>query len=98
LKLDCLFTVQSLLNERFATLFASGTNLSAAQTLHTLVLTATSDSLDGFWAQIQPFYEPLTPTFQSKVRTLNDSIVSGDVTPADFAEYVKLLAASLLAA
>jgi hypothetical protein len=96
-KLDCHFTLQQLLLHRFNTIVASGTNLSAAQTFHNLALTASNDSFeDGFYAQIKPFYEPLTGTFLSKVKALNDSITAG-ATPADFAAYVKLLAASLLA-
>jgi hypothetical protein len=43
-KLDCLFTLQQLLLERFTTLFASGTNLSAARTFHNLALTADNHS------------------------------------------------------
>jgi len=96
LKADCHFTLQQLLFARFNTLVASGTNLSAAQTFHNLALTA--NNLDeGYWNQMRPFYDPLTPAFLLKTQALNDSIANGDATPANFHEYIKLLA-SLLAA
>lgn len=95
-KSDCLFTLQQLLIERFTTL-ASGTNLSAAQTFHNLALTANNID-DGFYALIKPFYEPLTGTFLSKFRALNESIVAGGMKPSDFNTYIKLLAWSLPAA
>jgi hypothetical protein len=96
LKADCHFSLQQILINQFTTLVASGTNLSAAQTFHNLALTANNID-DGIYAQIKPFYEPLTGTFLSKVQALNDSIVAG-ATPADFMAYIKLLTASLLAA
>jgi len=96
-KIDCIFTLQNLLINRVTTLFASGDNLSAAQAFQNLVLTVTAAGLDGFYAQISQYYEPLTGTFLSKVQALNDLIQSGSATPADFTAYVKLLAASLQA-
>jgi hypothetical protein len=90
-KLDCLFTLKQLLNDRFTKLAVS--NAPAAQTFQSLVLTA--DNIDdGYYSIIKPFYEPVTATFQSKVQALNDSIVGG-TTPANFTEYIKLLVASL---
>jgi hypothetical protein len=96
-KLDCHFSLQQILINQFTTLVASGTNLSAAQTFHSLALTADNNSFDdGFYARIKPFYEPVTSAFLSNVKTLDDSIVAG-ATPANFNEYIKLLTASLLA-
>jgi hypothetical protein len=96
-KIDCLFSLQQLLLHQFNTIVATGTNLSAAQTFHNLAMTADNHSFDdGMWAQLQSFYEPVSSSFLSNVKSLNDSIVAG-ATPADFKSYVKLLAASLLA-
>ena len=96
--INFLFSIQALLNDRFNTIFASGANLPAAQTFQNLVLTASNDSLDsGMYATIKPFYAPLTPTFQLKVKELNDAITDG-MKCENFAMYVKLLAATLLAA
>jgi hypothetical protein len=95
-KIDCIFSLKSQLNYRFTELVASGTNLPAAQKLQSLI--GTADNIDdGFYAEIKPFYEPLTAAFLSSVQTLNDAIVAGSSTPADFNEYIKLLAAALLA-
>ena len=97
-KIDCIFSLQSLLLNRFNTIVASGTNVSAAKSFHNLALTASNHSFDdGLYAQIKPFYEPLTGAFLSKVKALNDAIADG-MKPADFQTYTKLLAASLLAA
>jgi hypothetical protein len=97
-KIDCLFSLQSLLLNRFNTIVASGTNVSAAKSFHNLALTASNHSFDdGLYAQIKPFYEPVTGTFLSKVQALNASIEAG-VSPSDFNAYIKLLTASLLAA
>ena len=97
-KLDCLFSLQNILLHQFNTIVASGTNLSAARTFHNLALTADNHSLDdGIYAQIKGFYEPVTGTFLSKVKAINDSIVAG-MKPSNFNTYIKLLAASLLAA
>ena len=97
LKADCLFTLQQLLLHQFNTIVASGTNLSAARTFHNLALTADNHSFDdGIYAQLQSFYEPVSSSFLSNVKTLNDSIVAG-MKPSDFNAYIKLLAVSLLA-
>jgi hypothetical protein len=93
-KLDCLFSLKQKLNDNFTKLAAS--NAPAAQTFQRLLLAA--DNIDdGFYAQIKPFYDPLTAAFLSKTQALNDSIVSGGATLANFNEYIKLLTASLLA-
>jgi hypothetical protein len=96
-KIDCQYSLQQILMNQFTTLVASG-NETAAQTFHNLALTADNISFDdGFWNQIKSFYEPVSGTFLSKVKAINDSIVAG-APPANFNEYIKLLAASLLAA
>jgi hypothetical protein len=95
-KIDCLVYLKSKLENEFTKLVASGSNLPAAQTIHRLVNTA--DTIDdGLFAQIEPFYEPLTSKFLSTVQTLNNAIVSGNPTPVNLDGYVKLLTAALLA-
>ena len=96
-KLDCLHTLQQLLFHRFNTTLGNGTDVSAAKRFHNLALTASNHSFDdGLYAQIKPFYEPVTGAFLSKVQALNASIEAG-VSPSDFNAYTKLLTASLLA-
>jgi hypothetical protein len=94
-KTDCLAYLKSKLENEFTKLIVSGSNLPATQTIHRLVSTA--DNIDdGFFAQIEPSYEPLTPKFLSTVQTLNNAIVGGSSTPANFDGYVKSLATALL--
>jgi hypothetical protein len=94
-KIDCLVYLKSTLENQFTKLTTGDSpNLPAAQNVQRLVTTAHSID-DGFFAQIKPFYEPITPKFMLLVRNLNDSIINGTATAANFDEYVKLLVTAL---
>ena len=60
----------------------------------TPVLSAENVS-DGYFAKIEPFYEPVSPKFMLMVKVLNESIISGSSSAADFDEYVALLVTAL---
>jgi hypothetical protein len=96
-KLNCLTSLKSQLASTFAVLIsAQSPNVAGAQAVQAIVNTA--DNIDnGFWEQIAPFYDPLTPKFMLAVKTLNEEIISGATTAVDFDAYIKLLAAALQA-
>jgi hypothetical protein len=94
-KIDCLSYLKSTLENQFTKLTTGDTpNLPAAQNVQRLVTTAHGID-DGFFAHIEPFYDPVTPKFMLLVSNLNYSIINGTATAANFDEYVKLLAAAL---
>jgi hypothetical protein len=96
-KLNCLTSLKSQLASTFAVLIgAESSNLTSAQAVQRLVNSADNIS-DGFYAQIAPFYDPLTPKFMLAVKTLNESIISGSTIAPNFDAYIKLLAAALQA-
>jgi len=52
---------------------------------------------DGYFAKIEPFFEPVSPKFILMVKVLNEGIISGSSSVADFDEYVALLVSALTA-
>jgi hypothetical protein len=76
-KIECAHYLTSILANAFTTLTSGPIpDLLAAQRIQRLVSTAEGIS-DGYFAQIEPFYEPITPKFMLTVQTVNDSVISG---------------------
>lgn len=50
---------------------------------------------DGHFARIKPLYEPITPKLMLTVKALNEAIVSGGTSVADFDEYIGVLVEAL---
>jgi len=96
-KIDCLTYLKSTLQIQFTKLTTGDSpNLPAAQNIQRLMGTA-HGIYDGFFAIIEPLFDPVTPKFMLLVRNLNDSIITGTSSPANFDEYVKLLVTALQA-
>jgi hypothetical protein len=94
-KIDCLVYLKSKLANDFTKLTTGDSpNLPAAQNVQRLVGTAENIS-DGYFAIIEPLFDPVTPKFMLLVRNLNHSIITGTSSPANFDEYVKLLVTAL---
>lgn len=88
---DCFNSLKTLLAYTQANLT---TNLPAARKLQSITATAVG-LLDGHYAKLAPFYDPLTPRFMSGVGAVNSAIVSGTATAGTFNDYVGLLVAEL---
>jgi len=87
--------LKSKLNSEFTKLTTGETpNLPAAQKVQRIVLTAENVS-DGYFAKIEPFFEPVSPKFLLMVKVLNEGIISGVTSATDFDEYVSLLVTAL---
>jgi len=94
-KIDCVIYLKSKLESEFTKLTTGETpNLPAAQKVQLIVLTADNVS-DGYFAKIEPFFEPVSPKFMLMVKVLNESIINGNSSAADFDEYVALLVTAL---
>jgi hypothetical protein len=94
-KIDCLVYLKSKLTHEFTKLTTGDIpNLPAAQNIQRIVGTAENIG-DGYFAIIEPLFDPVTPKFMLLVRNLNDSIINGTATAANFDEYVKLLVTAL---
>jgi hypothetical protein len=94
-KIDCLVYLKSKLANEFTKLTTGNTtNLPAAQSVQRLVTTAHGID-DGFFAIIEPLYDPVTPKFLLLVKVLNEGIINGTASAANFDEYVKLLVTEL---
>jgi hypothetical protein len=94
-KIDCLVYLKSTLENQFTKLTTGESpNLPAAQNVQRLIGTAENIS-DGFFAQISPFYEPITPKMMLLVKVLNEGIINGTASAANFDEYVKSLVTAL---
>jgi hypothetical protein len=59
-------------------------------------MTAESIS-DGYFAIIEPLFEPITSKFMLTVRTLNESVISGASPVANFDDYIAALVTALRA-
>jgi hypothetical protein len=96
-KIDCVLYLKSMLANAHIRL-ASGpaTDLPAAQRVQRLVMTAESIS-DGYFAIIEPLFEPITSKFMLTVRTLNESVISGASPVANFDDYIAALVTALRA-
>jgi len=70
------------------------TSLPAARTLQRIDATAVG-LLDGHYAKLAPFYDPLTPRFMSAVGAVTSAIVAGTASAGTFNEFVCLLVAEL---
>jgi hypothetical protein len=93
-KIDCIIYLKSKLESEFTKLATGETpNLPAAQKVQSIALTAENIS-DGYFAKIEPFFEPVSPKF---ILVLNEGIISGSSSVADFDEYVALLVSALTA-
>jgi hypothetical protein len=96
-KIECAHYLTSILANAFTTLTSGPIpDLLAAQRIQRLVSTAEGIS-DGYFAQIEPFYEPITPKFILTVQTVNDSVISGGSSVAHFDDYIATLVAALQA-
>ena len=94
-KIDCVIYLKSKLENEFKKLSTGETpNIPAAQRIQRLVLTAENIS-DGYFAKIEPFFEPVSAKFLLMVKVLNEGIISGSSSAADFDEYVALLVTAL---
>lgn len=96
-KIDCAIYLKSILAKAFAKLTSGATpDLLAAQRIQRLVSTGEGIS-DGYFAQIEPFYEPITPKFMLTVQTVNESVISGGSSVAHFDDYIASIATALQA-
>ena len=68
-------------------------DIDTARRLDQIVRTA-EDISTGYWAKIEPLYEPFAPKLQLAVRHLNADIVAGQ-TASDFDEYIGSLVTAL---
>ena len=95
-KIDCIIYLKSKLEKEFAKLTTSeAPDLPAtAQKLRRILLTADNVS-DGYFAKIEPFFEPLSPKFFLMVKVQNESIISGNSSATNFDEYVARLVTAL---
>ncbi|MGY3079697.1 hypothetical protein ACVWZZ_006105 [Bradyrhizobium sp. LM6.10] len=75
-------------------LAANPTNTATAGRLDQIVRTA-EDISSGYWAKIEPLYEPFAPKLQLAVRHINSDILAGQKAAADFESYVTLLISEL---
>lgn len=58
---------------------------------------ATAENIsNGYWARIEPLYEPFAPKLQLAVRDLNKAIIAGEQVP-DFDSYISRLVSDLAA-
>ena len=89
---ECYDSLRTLLSYTQANLT---TNLPAARTLQRITATAVG-LLEGHYAKLAPFYEPLTPRFMSAVGAVNSAIVNGTADASTFNDYVGLLVAELI--
>ena len=59
------------------------------------IILSAKDISDGYFAKIEPHYEPVTHQFLLATAELNDGIVAGTTTAKNFDEYISLLVARL---
>jgi hypothetical protein len=96
-KIDCLVYLKSKLANEFTKLTTGESpNLPAAQNVQRLVTTAHGID-DGYFAIIEPLFVPASSKFLLLVRVLNEGIINGTSSPANFDEYVALLVTALQA-
>jgi hypothetical protein len=94
-KIDCVTYLKSTLTTAFTKpTVGPSPNIPAAQRIQRLVLSAESIS-DGYFAKIEPFFEPVSPKFMLMVKVLNEAIISGSSSAANFDEYIALLVTAL---
>jgi hypothetical protein len=94
-KIDCVTYLKSTLTTAFTKpTVGPSPNIPAAQRIQHLVLSAESIS-DGYFAKIEPFFEPVSPKFMLMVKVLNEAIISGSSSAANFDEYMALLVTAL---
>jgi hypothetical protein len=89
-KIDCVIYLKSKLESEFTKLWTGKTpNIPAAQKIQRLVLTAENIS-DGYFAKIEPFYEPVSPKFMLMVNvsagTLNPHLPKRTIAAAQILE------------
>jgi hypothetical protein len=68
-------------------------NNAKASRLDTIVRSAENISV-GYWAKIEPLYEPFSPKLQLAVRDLNTAIIAGQ-NVQNFDAYISTLVANL---
>src|SRR5260370_38580869 len=91
-KIDCVTYIKSTLTPAFTKpTVGPSPNIPAAQSIQRLVLSAESIS-DGYFAKIEPFFEPVSPKFMLMVKVLNEAIISGRSSSANLDEYMVWLA------
>ena len=95
-KIDCLTYLKSTLSSDSSKLLsAQPPDTATAGRLDQIVRTAENIS-DGYWARIEPLYDPFAPKLQLAVRDLNKAIIAGQRVP-DFDTYVSALVSNLAA-
>jgi hypothetical protein len=94
-KIDFIVYVKGKLNHALATLLAAN-DVPAAQNVQRFL--GTPDQLhDGYFAQIEKSFEPITSKLMLAVDTLNNAIAAGTSSPANFNEYALAVLAALQA-
>jgi hypothetical protein len=68
--------------------------LATARRLDEIVRSAENIS-SGYWAKIEPLYDPLAPKLQLAVMHLNADIIAGQVILHDFDSYISHLVSEL---
>jgi hypothetical protein len=86
----CMMTLKGWLN----TASIESTDPATKARLSQIILSA-KDISDGYFAKIEPHYEPVTHQFLLATAELNDGIVAGTTTAKNFDEYISLLVARL---
>jgi hypothetical protein len=94
-KIYFIVYLKAKLNHEFTKLTTAG-NLQGAQNVQRFL--GTNDHVhNGYFAKIEPFFEPITPKFMLTVQTLNEAVISGASSPKDFNEYALSILAALQA-
>jgi hypothetical protein len=94
-KIDFTVYIKGTLNRQLATLLAAD-DVQGAQNVQRFL--RTSDHIhDGYFGSIAPAFEPIPPKLMLAVQTLNNAIVTGTSSPANFNEYALAVLAALQA-
>ncbi|MGY4364062.1 hypothetical protein ACVW1A_000127 [Bradyrhizobium sp. LB1.3] len=95
-KIDFITYLKSTLAAASAKLLAANpTDRATAGRLDQIVRSAEDNVSDGHWAQIAPFFDPLSPKLQLAVMHLNADIIAGQKAAPDFDTYFGMLAADI---
>lgn len=73
---------------------AQPADLATARRLDEIVRSAENIS-SGYWAKIEPLYEPFAPRLQLAVMHLNADIIAGQAAVPDFDSYIARLVSEL---
>lgn len=94
-KLDFITYLRSTLTAASTkALSAPSPDAETAGGLDRIVGTA-EDISSGYWAKIEPLYEPFAPKLQLAVMHLNEDIIAGQKVVLNFDSYIALLVSEL---